>query len=169
MFNSTAQLYPDASDCTLVYYDQADTCLISLLQEVCISSVAVCLRATCVSSGPKKVHSWILAEQLNYYCLSTKDQVWWSCQSKTRPCSTNCAWEPRMNVISGCSIFMLRWTSLAEVGTHMISGEVSRSRRYCNAWPTRDEAGASSWTSSPYKNQFNIEESTWLSYQILSW
>ena len=25
-----------------------------------------------------------------------------------------------------------------------LSGEVSRSRRYCNAWPTRDEAGASS-------------------------
>ena len=56
-----------------------------------------------------------------------------------------------------------------EVKIHMFSGEVSRSRRYCNAWPTRDKAGASSWTSSPYKNQFNIEESTWLSYQILSW
>jgi hypothetical protein len=27
---------------------------------------------------------------------------------------------------------------------HKFSGEVSRSRRYCNAWPTRDEAGASS-------------------------
>ena len=26
---------------------------------------------------------------------------------------------------------------------------VSRSRRYCNARPTRDEAGASSWTSAP--------------------
>ena len=52
---------------------------------------------------------------------------------------------------------------------HMFSGEVSRSRRYCNAWPTRDRAGASSWTLSPYKNQFNIEDGTWPSYQILSW
>ena len=50
-----------------------------------------------------------------------------------------------------------------------ISGEVSRSWRYCNARPTRDRAGASSWTLSPYKNQFNIEEDTWSSYQILSW
>ncbi len=46
---------------------------------------------------------------------------------------------------------------------------VSRSKRYCNAWPTRDKAGASSWTLSPVKNQFNIEEATWTSYQILSW
>ena len=46
-------------------------------------------------------------------------------------------------------------------------GDVSRSRWYCNAWPTR--AGASSWTPSPYKNQFNIEQGTWPSYQILSW
>jgi hypothetical protein len=27
---------------------------------------------------------------------------------------------------------------------NLFSGEVSRSRRYCNAWPTRDGAGASS-------------------------
>ena len=52
---------------------------------------------------------------------------------------------------------------------HLFSGEVSRSRRYCNAWPTHDRAGASSWTPSPFKNQFNIEEGTWPSYQILSW
>ena len=46
---------------------------------------------------------------------------------------------------------------------------VSRSWRYCNARSTRDEAGASSWTSSPFKNQFNIEGDTWSPYQILSW
>ena len=50
-----------------------------------------------------------------------------------------------------------------------VSGEVGRSWRYCNARPTRDEAGASSWTSSPCKNQFNIEGGTWPPYQILSW
>ena len=50
-----------------------------------------------------------------------------------------------------------------------ISGEVGRSWRYCNARSTRDRAGASSWTLSPAKNQFNIEEDTWSSYQILSW
>ena len=50
-----------------------------------------------------------------------------------------------------------------------VSGEVGRSWRYCNVRPTRDGAGASSWTPSPYKNQFNIEENTWFSYQILSW
>ena len=54
-------------------------------------------------------------------------------------------------------------------GSLGISGEVGRSWRYCNARPTRDEAGASSWTSSPYKNQFNIEGGTWPPYQILSW
>ena len=50
-----------------------------------------------------------------------------------------------------------------------LSGEVGRSWRYCNARPTHDRAGASSWTLSPDKNQFNIEETTWISYQILSW
>ena len=45
---------------------------------------------------------------------------------------------------------------------------VSRSWRYCNARSTRDEAGASSWTSSPCKIQFNIEGDTWSPYQILS-
>ena len=49
------------------------------------------------------------------------------------------------------------------------SGVVGRSWRYCNARPTRDRAEASFWTPSPYKNQFNIEEVTWTSYQILSW
>ena len=43
----------------------------------------------------------------------------------------------------------------------MISGEVGRSWWYCNTRPTRDKAGASSWTSSPFKNQFNIEGGTW--------
>ena len=57
----------------------------------------------------------------------------------------------------------LWWGSLG------LSGEVGRSWRYCNARPTRDEAGASSWTSSPCKNQFNIEGGTWPPYQILSW
>ena len=32
-----------------------------------------------------------------------------------------------------------------------VSGEVGRSWRYCNVRPTRDGAGASSWTPSPYK------------------
>ena len=50
-----------------------------------------------------------------------------------------------------------------------LSGEVGRFWRYCNARPTRDKAGASSWTSSPCKNQFNIEGGTWPPYQILSW
>ena len=50
-----------------------------------------------------------------------------------------------------------------------ISGEVGRSWRYCNVRPTRDGVGASSWPPSPFKNQFNIEENTWFSYQILSW
>ena len=54
-------------------------------------------------------------------------------------------------------------------GSLGLSGEVGRSWRYCNARPTRDEAGASSWTSSPCKNQFNIEGGTWPPYQILSW
>ena len=49
------------------------------------------------------------------------------------------------------------------------SGVVGRSWRYCNARPTRDGAGASSWTISPYKNQFNIEGGTCPPYQILSW
>ena len=49
------------------------------------------------------------------------------------------------------------------------SGEVGRSWRYCNVRPTRDGVGASSWPPSPFKNQFNIEENTWFSYQILSW
>ena len=52
---------------------------------------------------------------------------------------------------------------------YKFSGEVSRTSRHCNARPTRDRAGASSWTLSPYKNQFNIEEGTWPMYQILSW
>ena len=54
-------------------------------------------------------------------------------------------------------------------GSSGVSGEVGRSWRYCNTRPTRDEAGASSWTSSPCKNQFNIEGGTWPPYQILSW
>ena len=45
---------------------------------------------------------------------------------------------------------------------------VSRSWRYCSARPTRDETEVSSRTSSPYKNQFNIEGDTWSPYQILS-
>jgi len=49
------------------------------------------------------------------------------------------------------------------------SGEVGLSQWYCNTGQTRDKAGASSWTSSPVKNQFNIEEDTWSSCQILSW
>ena len=61
------------------------------------------------------------------------------------------------------SITMMSWWSSD------VSGEVGRSWRYCNARPTRDEAGASSWTSSPCKNQFNIEGGTWPPYQILSW
>ena len=60
--------------------------------------------------------------------------------------------------------FCWRWW-----GSLGVSGEVGRSWRYCNARPTRDEAGASSWTSSPCKNQFNIEGGTWPPYQILSW
>ena len=50
-----------------------------------------------------------------------------------------------------------------------ISGAVGQFQQYCNAGPTPDKAGASSCTSSPYKNQFNTEGSTWLPYQILSW
>ena len=74
---------------------------------------------------------------------------------------------------SGASIRLIFFASLEvrQLGQRFyeFSGEVSRSWRYCNARPTRDRAGASSWTLSPYKNQFNIEEGTWPSYQILSW
>ena len=51
----------------------------------------------------------------------------------------------------------------------VIIGEVSRALRYCNTRPTLDRTGASSCVPSPGKNQFNIEEGTWPSYQILSW
>ena len=64
---------------------------------------------------------------------------------------------------SNAMLTMMSWWSSG------VSGEVGRSWRYCNARPTRDEAGASSWTSSPCKNQFNIEGGTWPPYQILSW
>ena len=45
----------------------------------------------------------------------------------------------------------------------------SLTKQYCNTWSTCDDDGASSNLSSPTKNQFNIEENTWFSYQILSW
>ena len=77
--------------------------------------------------------------------------TWWRSQSRTvwLQASTQPGW----------------WTA---TNTTM-SGEVGRSWRYCNARPTRDKVGASYWTSSPYKNQFNIEGGTWPPYQILSW
>ena len=49
-----------------------------------------------------------------------------------------------------------------------LGGEVGRSQQYCKAKPTLDKAGASSSTSSPVKNKFNIEGGTWPPYQILS-
>ena len=45
----------------------------------------------------------------------------------------------------------------------IISGEVGRSWRYCNVRPTRDGAGASSWTPSPYRNLKLIRTDTTLS------
>ena len=48
------------------------------------------------------------------------------------------------------------------------NGAVSQSLRYCNAKSTRDRASASTKNSNPVQNEFNIEEDTWSSYQILS-
>ena len=39
-------------------------------------------------------------------------------------------------------------------------GMWAESLRYCNARPTLDGAGASSYSPSPFKNKFNIEEDT---------
>ena len=39
-------------------------------------------------------------------------------------------------------------------------GMWAESLRYCNARPTHDGAGASSYSPSPFKNKFNIEEGT---------
>ena len=74
-------------------------------------------------------------------------------------------WHLSLFVVLNGGVIVLWWWW----GSLGLSGEVGRSWRYCNARPTRDEAGASSWTSSPCKNQFNIEGGTWPPYQILSW
>ena len=56
-----------------------------------------------------------------------------------------------------------------DIARDYVSGERGWSWWYCNTRPTRDRVGASSRTLSPVKNQINIEGSTWLPYQILSW
>ena len=42
----------------------------------------------------------------------------------------------------------------------LVMGMWAKSLRYCNARPTLDGAGASSYSPSPFKNKFNIEEGT---------
>ena len=84
----------------------------------------------------------------------------WSAQSgfRKRPIMSNGPYTSRTS-----------FKGLEMIYALLVSGEVGRSWRYCNAKPTREKAGASSWTFSPDKNQFNIEGGTWPPYQILSW
>ena len=91
--------------------------------------------------------------------LVPKVVSWW------KPCCHN-KWPAIFYIFLWWKMVWFCWWCWGSLG---LSGEVGRSWRYCNARPTRDEAGASSWTSSPCKNQFNIEGGTWPPYQILSW
>ena len=107
----------------------------------------------------RPLNTEIFSKRRKIYSICSEDLRWWLQQLCVGAMDRKPE-ETHSGVVNHAAT--LWWNLIKKWGA-------SRSWRYCNARPTRDEDGASSGTSTPFKDQFNIEGDTWSPYQILSW